>query len=537
MEKGGENGFKRIGVEQGKNTENLQGLSDSSGDICITIGSRSSRIRSDGSSDSGFCRLECTHAEGHRDDRTVDHRDFSDNIERIGRHLVAISGGLSNAPKGQQKGGDRVDSRNHERVSTNRSRTSHHSNHRLRDLPIFRKLQMVRKAVLKPVIPFAALSAGFMAMSIHKAQAAGLKDTILTPNGPLSLFQGSKVITPFGNPFSILRPKFADNMDLFFATMSKIIVFFQSLPHNMVYYTNVLTGKVFEWLLWLLQTPLFIFNATNIHNTSLVFSGISVLIVTILTIIEGVKRMLKVKHTDVKRIYNRYFVALAGAGIAPILFEKSFALINTLVRAVGQIGGKEANANLPPVDFSPLDSASEWLSALGLIAFDITLVAVLIPVLLQNARRFFDLMVLCAITPLALTAWIFDDYRHMFSTWWTNVKKMSMTPLVYSIFVCMIGLLIFGTHATTWSGLFMKLIIIIGGLYRMQHPPSFLKREMDADKDDIEDRGFEAWENFKKLRNNFRLKNFRLGRVAEKKIEANRVSQRKARVERGTRSK
>lgn len=146
-------------------------------------------------------------------------------------------------------------------------------------------------------------------------------------------------------------------------------------------------------------------------------------------------------------------------------------------------------------------------------------------------------MVLCAITPLALTAWIFDDHRHMFNIWWHNVKKMSITPLIYSIFVCMIGLLIFGTHATTWSGLFMKLIILIGGLYRMTNPPSFLKKEMDSGKDDIEDRGFELWNNIKNLRNNFTLRNYRLGKVAAKKIETHRLAERKARSERGTRSK
>lgn len=394
---------------------------------------------------------------------------------------------------------------------------------------------MVCKAVLKPTIPFAALSASFMGMSIHKAHAASLTDRILEPRGPLSLFQGGNSIPQI--PFSNLHSALWDNMNLFFLTMNKIIVFFQSLPHNMVYYTNVLTGKVFEWLIWLLQTPLFIFNATNIHNASLVFAGISVLIVTILTIIEGIKRMLKVKHTKAERIYKRYFVALLGAGIAPILFEKSFAMINALVVAVGQIGGKEANANLPPTDINLIDNTSEWLGALGLIAFDVVLVATLIPVLLQNARRFFDLMVLAAITPLALTAWIFDDYRHFYNTWWHNVKKMSLTPLVYSIFVCMIGLLIFGTHATTWSGLFMKLIILIGGLYRMTNPPSFLKKEMDGGKEDVEDRMFDFWDNVKNLRNNFSLKNFRFGKVVSKKMEARRANELRSRLERGTRSK
>lgn len=374
---------------------------------------------------------------------------------------------------------------------------------------------MVRKAFLKPVLPFAAVSVGFMAASIHKAKAAGIGDALVNPKGPLSLFQNGTA-PPYGNPFSNLHPVYWDNMSLFFSTMGKIITFFHTLPQHIVFYTNVLTGKIYEWLMYLLQTPLFIFNSANIHNVSLVFSGISLMIVTVLTIIEGNKRMLKKKHTDFKRICNRYFVAIVGAGIAPILFEKSFAMINALVRAIGQIGGKEANANLPLMD-TTITNASAWMSCLGLLAFDAVLIALLIPVLLQNARRFFDLMVLAAITPLALTAWIFDEHRHLFNTWWNNVKKMSMTPLIYSIFVCIIGLLIFGTQATTWSGLFIKLILLVGGLSRMANPPSFVKKEMDGSKKDAEDAAFGVWNTFKELRGNLTLKNSRIKNLIDKK--------------------
>jgi hypothetical protein len=111
--------------------------------------------------------------------------------------------------------------------------------------------------------------------------------------------------------------------------------------------------------------------------------------------------------------------------------------------------------------------------------FDVLLIALLIPVVLQNARRIFDLMVSCAIAPLALTAWIFDDYRHMFTKWWYHVKKLAVSPLVYSIFVCLMGFLIFSTKHVTGAALFVKMLLMIGGLSRMANPPSFVKSRVD----------------------------------------------------------
>lgn len=540
MEKTRQTYFEGTGTYKLKVRPNIQGVQNHSGHICATIGSRTFTIPC--TSNGGHRRSrtwngERAHAERHRNNRVVDYRDRSKRFVGISSYFDTARRWLSNASKGKQKGCNGVDPRNYERLHANRIGSRYRPRHSVHRIPGIRKLQMVCKTILKPAIPVAALSAGFLGMSIHKAQAADLPSFMLEPKGPLWGFPN------WHNPLPLLptpHSSLFDNANVFFSTVVKIINFFQNLPHNMIHYTNVLTGKVFEWLILLLQTPLFIFNATNIHNVSLVFSGISILIVTILTMIEGIKRMMKVKHTDVKRIYNRYFVALLGAGIAPVLFEGSFGIINALVRAIGQIGGNGANDNLA-IDPTLLGSTVGWVSALGLVAFDIVLIAVLIPVLLQNARRFFDLMVLCAITPLALTAWIFDDYRHFFSTWWNNVKKMSMTPLVYSIFVCMIGLLIFGTNATTWSGLFMKLIILIGGLYRMTNPPSFLKREMDIEKSDIEDRGFELWNNIKNVRNNLTLKNYRSGKFISGKLESGKEARRSARIQsrlqRGTRSK
>jgi hypothetical protein len=314
---------------------------------------------------------------------------------------------------------------------------------------------------------------------------------------------------------------------------AKTIQFFYQLPQNIAHYTDVLMGKLYEWLMYLLQTPIFIFNNSAIQNASLVFAGISILIVTLLTMIEGNKQMMKQKHTEFKRICQRYFVAILGAGIAPVIFENTFKLINALTRAIGQIGHQAAD---PRTALTFTGTADAWLSAVGLIAFDVLLIAMLIPVLLQNVRRFFDLMVLAAVTPLALTAWVFDSHRHMFDEWWKNVKKMSLTPLIYAVFVSLMGLLIFGVQNVTFGGLIMKIALMIGGLYRMANPPSFVTRKMD-NGDDIKDMGENMWKSLWRARDNLTGKNLVTKKKLVTRAEQKRKEKIKLRVKRGHRSK
>lgn len=498
-------------------------------DIRIAIGSRSSSVCRNQYSTRSRSRRD--YADGYREDRFMAHWSGNRNVQRSSHYSSTACGWLSDVTEREQERCNRLDNRNSKRVHTNHPGTRYHLGDRFCSLSLIRKLSVVCKTILKkfskPVIPFAAVSALFMTTAIRKASAASPIDQIMTVKGALFPFVFDKnnhiqmgALGKIGQNIPIAHhPSFMGDMELFFKTIAKIIVFFQTLPQNITLYTGVLTGKVFEWLVYLLQTPLFIFNSTNIKNASLVFTGISLLIVTFLTMIEGNKQMMRKKHTDFKKICQRYFVALVGAGIAPIAFEKTFQLINILTRAVAQIGSKEATPYIP-MD-SKVDIANAWLNALGLVAFDIMLLAMLIPVLLQNARRFFDLMILAAITPLALTSWIFDDHRHMFQKWWFNVKKMSITPLIYAVFVCLMGLLIFGTPKVTGAGLFIKLIIMIGGLSRMANPPTFIKSKMDGGPD-AEDSLWNVWDTFKKAYRNLTFKNFRTTKELKKRLNKNK---------------
>ena len=108
----------------------------------------------------------------------------------------------------------------------------------------------------------------------------------------------------------------------------------------------------------------------------------------------------------------------------------------------------------------------------------------MIPVFLQNFRRWADILMLGAVTPLALSCWVFKSQEHLFHMWWTNIKKSSLTQLVYATFLLIIGTLMFGTKTPdTIMDIMVKIGIVIGCLWRMNTLPSFVRQHVDTGAD------------------------------------------------------
>src|SRR5690606_19438467 len=124
------------------------------------------------------------------------------------------------------------------------------------------------------------------------------------------------------------------------------------------------------------------------------------------------------------------------------------------------------------------------------IGFDIALIGMLIPVLLQNFRRWFELLVLAVVSPLALSCSVFKAHEHFYHIWLNAIKKKSLTQLVYAIYLVIIGTLMFGTKTPeTGLDLLTKLGIMIGGLYSMANLPLFIRSYMDNNTTSVEN----AW--------------------------------------------
>lgn len=346
---------------------------------------------------------------------------------------------------------------------------------------------MVRQTFLKYknklLIPFATVTTTFLFATL-KAHAA-------TPE----ILQGSGLLGDNGfiSKWTQIGKFFLD-----------IINFFINIQDRISHYSIVLLSKLYEFLTdYVLCTPLFIFNNSYLKDTSLTFSIISILIVTILSMINGMKIMIQSKKDkstslldDIWKTTKRYFLAVTGAGFAPFAFEKSFQLLNILTKQITHIGAGTTS------DFGMLShTIMSGLDTTLVCAFDIVIIALLIPIALQTGRRWWDLLCLSSLTPLALTATVFDEYKHYFNIWWRNVKKLAQTQLVVSIYICLMGIFIFGTaNIVTGSGLLIKLLIIIGGLFRVANPPSFVKYKLDTGNDII-DTTKETTQTFKHIRN------------------------------------
>jgi hypothetical protein len=358
-----------------------------------------------------------------------------------------------------------------------------------------RQFSVVCKTILKQlkniVVPFGVISTGLLFATFQSAKANSLTDAIFMKKGVLT--KVSDNVTNNG---------IVDTWDKIGSALLNMINWMIHFKENIAQLSVNLLTDIYELLMLVLQTPLFIFNNGYIKDITMTFSGISILIVTVLTMIEGILRMFKKGRTGIRDISSRWSIATIISGASPFLFEKTFAFLNMVSKAISQIGGSEIRSAdvMNQLKLSGFDT-------IALIGFDLIILALMIPLILQNGRRFWDLMCLAAITPLAMSAWVFPKHKHKFDLWWSNVKKLSLVQLVYSTFICLMGVFIFGTRNVVDSGgMFLRSIIVIGGLYRMVNPPQIIRQMIDQGGD-IEDMGSSMWKTAKSVYDTVTLKN------------------------------
>lgn len=230
----------------------------------------------------------------------------------------------------------------------------------------------------------------------------------------------------------------------------------------------------------ILKTPLWIFDNEWFHNTTYKFSLFSIGIVSVLTVIESIKRMSsgftkrKKQAMDIKVILKRWFLVSSVLTLVPFLFLKGFQGLNLISETINTMGGDTIETVAIPKSIKIFD-------VLTIFVFDLILIASMIPILWKNGRRFFDIMVLGVVTPFALTAWIFDSYRHLFNQWWENLKHLSLVQVYYAVFLLMLGWFLFGTPTPdSFNGMLIKMLVVIGGFARMVEPPRIISNHLDS---------------------------------------------------------
>ncbi|KON87362.1 hypothetical protein AF332_11360 [Sporosarcina globispora] len=303
------------------------------------------------------------------------------------------------------------------------------------------------------------------------AHAESLKDIVFQKKGVLTNdFSGADQTTWFG-------------IGEIVKNMLAAIEWLKDIKQHIYDFSIDIFSFVFEMLMLVgLQTPSFLFNNSYTVNTTMTFSMISISIVILLTIYESIMQMLnkvsKQRYTKFSDIIKRFPIAVGITGFTPFLFQQGFRLINKLTRGITSLGGnlfKENNLN-QVISLSGID-------VLGMILFDVVALGLLIPILLQGGRRWFDLFALCTAAPLALTAWIFDRHRHLHAQWWSNVKRLSIIQLVIATFIVLMGIFLYGARfisAEMWA---YKVLVILGALFRIANPPNFVKSYTRGEED------------------------------------------------------
>lgn len=284
--------------------------------------------------------------------------------------------------------------------------------------------------------------------------------------------------TPRGNGKFLGIISLPPSVQKVFDTISDFIDWCKELPQKIAEMSVHLMSWLYEMVASLiLKTPLWLFDNQWFENTTYLFSMVALAIVSVLTVVEAVKRMLysrlkkhmraPMEFTDIAK---RWAIVAGLTTSVPWLFQKAFQTLNLLSDVIIRMGGDLMKGAAGLTDVS-------WLDILTLCAFDLVLIGTVIPILIKNAKRFFDIMLLGVIAPLALTAWIFDPYRHYFKQWWTNLKHLAMVQVYYAVFLLVLGLFMFGVPTPeTFSGLLIKMLVVIGGFGRMINPPKMLSK-------------------------------------------------------------
>lgn len=279
-------------------------------------------------------------------------------------------------------------------------------------------------------------------------------------------------------------------------TIDSVITWFKNFKEHVAQYS-------IDFMVWsydaitsvVLHTPTFLFDSNWFKDNVVMFTGISVALSICLSMYEGFSRILghifkdkskytrsnyQTNRTDMARISRRIPLVVIGSAIAPACFYYGFKGINWLTNTIIDIGKYQMAEGISGLQFSQVS----WLELLIFLGFDIALLGMMIPVFLQNFRRWFDLLALGMITPLALSCWVFKEHEHHFKTWWNHIKKCSTTQVIYAIFLLIIGSLMFGTKMPeTTMEIVVKIGVVIGGLWRMANPPSFMKSRIDVGDD------------------------------------------------------
>lgn len=278
-----------------------------------------------------------------------------------------------------------------------------------------------------------------------------------------------------------------DVFKLYGDLFKKIYDFFANFDKNV----NHIVENTLKWIYdtistWVLCTPEWLISNDWFNEMSFKFTIISILLTAIITLVKILINICKNRKLDEIKTIKRFAIALSVSCLFPRIFEYSIKIVNKLTAAIINMTSDFFN-NGADLSISNIILGNIFLNEIALILFLGIYLILCIPIALRAGVRWFEIISLSIISPLALSAYIFDDLKPYFNRWRNALKDRVLSQLVQAIFTLFIGLIIFSTPTpTTFGGLITKLLVIGGGLWKMIFPPAFIASKLDTGKDAVD---------------------------------------------------
>ncbi|MFB7141986.1 hypothetical protein ACFCYN_20230 [Gottfriedia sp. NPDC056225] len=237
---------------------------------------------------------------------------------------------------------------------------------------------------------------------------------------------------------------------------------------------------LFSLLEKVIYTPVFLFNNAYFTNLLLKFGALSMGLITSLTMLEGLKRILNKSTMSYRQLLQRLPIVMALTGFAPLLIVEGMKLLSYLTNLILQFG-VSLTENVNPLGERPVTGLMDTILY---VAFVILFGYNLVPILLSHGRRWFNVLSLTLLTPIAMLGYLFPSFHPFHQKWWASLKKNYLSQLYYSSFLSVLNIIMFGISTPdTYQGVFSKLLILLGGIHVFSQPPAFLNSYMQTKPD------------------------------------------------------
>jgi hypothetical protein len=242
---------------------------------------------------------------------------------------------------------------------------------------------------------------------------------------------------------------------------------------------RLLCGVVFTLPTWIFTSHTFfhIFSLVSILSISLI--GVKALWHGITT---GVGKGSQ-SDKDVTQIVGWLALSMFGIGLLPMGLQTATYIINRITLSIGKIGFSEMTnvADITSLGSFVETYAYQEFDILAMLIFDIMLIWQAIPLLFQAGQRWVNMAALGVVGPLALSSFVFNDTKHYGHMWWNSIKRMGLVQIWQVAFCSLLLLLMFGAKEITGaSDVFVKILMLIGGLRMLKSPPGFIVRDRSS---------------------------------------------------------